>query len=303
MFGLKLFRKRAKGIQVIPTIFYIAIFMIIIFVVGALIATFPGIEQRILNLLRQFFGMPISDIAVIYHFDEGTGSCVEDSSNHENLGRFGNTDDCTKDNVPDSPAWVLDKKKIMVGSGSIVFDHGNDYIITKPSEIGKPMLNMENAEGITIDVWLYLNSYHPDNRYILYRGNSISDCDNGNANFCLVLTSDDKIQFKVKLLYEQGGSGYCSIVSKSSLPFQGFAHVAIKYDNKTNETRVYVQGRHDHTVECPAGRIAPSNPDDAPLIIGCKDGWCAAPVVMDELRIYTRALSPEEIVMHFQAVY
>ncbi|MGC8812347.1 MAG: LamG domain-containing protein [Candidatus Aenigmatarchaeota archaeon] len=291
-----------KGIQVIPTIFYVALFIIVLAVVGLLVASFPGIEQRILNLLRQFFNLPIQDIAVIYHFDEGSGSCVEDSSNHENLGRFGNTDDCTK-YVSNSPAWVLDKKKIMVGSGAVEFDNANDYIMVKPSDPGKEMLNMKNAEGMTIDLWLYLTEYHSDDRYILYRGNSISDCNSGNANFCLLLAFDDTILFKVKLIHEQGGTSYCTIRSKSKLGYKGFTHVAIRYDNITNETRIYLQGTLDNKVTCPSGRIAPSNPEDAPLIIGCKDGNCAAPVVMDELRIYTRAISPEEIVMHYQAIY
>jgi hypothetical protein len=290
-----------KGIQVIPTIFYVAIFIIILFVVGALIATFPGIEKRILNLLRQWFGLPIEDIAVLYHFDEGTGTCVEDSSNHGTLGKL-NGRDCGGD----SDMWVLDKKDIMVGSGAIRFKN-NDYVEAKySSEIGGKMLNMENVEGMTIDFWLKVVGSHGD-IYLLYKGNSMNDCLNGRANYCLKLTGDDKIEFKIKIK----NIGYCSLTSNRLTT--GYNHIAVTYENKTGKVKFYIQGRVDREAECHSGIIASSNPYDAPLYVGCKDTACPEALdaqgneigglYMDELRIYTRAISPEEVVMHFQAIY
>lgn len=285
---------RRKGIQVIPTIFYISIFIIILFVVGALVASFPGIQERILNLLRQWFGLPISDIAVIFHFDESQGGCVVDSSNHQNDGKLGGADNCesTNDKSP-----YLGVSKPMVGSGAIIFD-GNDYIIVSGSnEGGKKLLNMENAEGMTIDVWLLLRAPQENKKYIIYKGNSKDDCQNGKANYCLMLTQEGYLNFKVKI-----DSSYCPITSKKTLS-DYFTHVAITYSNKTNEIRIYIQGEFDNKVECHAGKIGSSDPWDAPLIIGCKERDCTAEVTMDELRIYTRAISPEEIVMHFQGIY
>ena len=86
------------------------------------------------------------------------------------------------------------------------------------------------------------------------------------------------------------------VVSKSHIKPDAWNHVAVTYDGsgKAAGTLIYINGeRSDTTVE--ADGLTGDISNDVPFRIGGRDANAFSNVSVDDVRLYTRALSPEEI--------
>jgi hypothetical protein len=110
---------------------------------------------------------------------------------------------------------------------------------------------------------------------------------------------------------ESGGSGDCpapegttremimyvgnngNYFTSSNFSCNTWYHAAVTYNNSTGEAQLYVNGMFVQSTSFPAGGLANSS---SPLAIG-KDGNASDKFsgIVDEVRIYNRVLSPDEI--------
>lgn len=280
-----------KGISIINAIFVIGLFIIFFTIIGFLSGKFPWFERKILDIWREFFGMPIPGTGLIYHFEEGSGDKVSDSSNHGNPGvlkdgNTGNTDG-------DEHAIWLAGDRVFLGSGSLSFDGTDDYIEV---ELNQDDINSTHSDiGITIEMAINPHT-DPDCdgrnnwRYLLHK--SYWD------SYHLILEENLQITGRVNTV-----NGLCTTRTQKRLENDRWHHVAFVYSNFTG-AKIFINGFEEARVDC-TGIVVWSS---GPLKIGdyngdCQDGGGSPPVIMDEVRVYTRALSPEEIVMHYQGIF
>lgn len=290
--------------EIIDTIYVVALFIIFAAIMGFVFFSVKGLDERILNKAREWFGLPIQDLCVMLHFDEVsgdyTGAKIEDSSGYDNDGFLvdgnrGNTD------LDRPPIWAIGTN-VFIGTSALIFkcepNACDDYVTIEenPDHLGR----LSPKEGITIDLWVKLKA-DPDCdniddnnwRYLLSKGD--------DGPYQLILQDDWTIVFKIKV-----NNNEYELRSKNRLRWRTWTHLAATYDNSTGEMIIYVNAHQDIRDKWPPGEIE-SNDED--LRIGgwnfdfCPDGRGVPPVIMDEIRIYNKALSPYEIVAHFQAVY
>jgi len=180
--------------------------------------------------------------------------------------------------------------KAMRGEG-FGFDGDNGYI----SVPGSPSLRL--TASLTIECWL-LVSRLPDDRnncgwgMIFFRG----DDRQGLDPYFLAVRPDGTVVFHV----EDGTSQIAELAT--AIPTNRFVYVAATLEDRTGEMRIYLDGRvagQRVTRVRPFGDLDPaSNPG---IGIGNTQGHPASPFpepfagVIDELRVYSRALSPGEV--------
>ncbi|MGH7176842.1 MAG: LamG-like jellyroll fold domain-containing protein [Tepidisphaeraceae bacterium] len=191
-----------------------------------------------------------------YNFDEGAGNTTSDSSGQNNTA-----------NLVGGAAWTVGRN----GSG-IEFDGSSGYL-TAPN---KSSLNPTTA--ISLIAWVKADTWANGNRRILQKGNT----DNQYR-----LTGEGGL-LKFHLAGVNGG------VLTTALPSTGvWHHVAATYDGAT--MRIFLDGV-DVANGAAGGAIATTSD---PLYIGHKaaGSWVGNLFdgVMDDVRIYSRALSTQEI--------
>jgi len=285
----------------------VAILIVAVVFLGAMGLVFTWVKElpdRILNKLREWFGLPIEDLCVMLHLDEVsgnyTGAKIEDSSGYNNDGIIedGNHNNADGDQPP---VWAMGTDAFL-GTSALIFkcepNACDDYVTIKenPDHPGR----LSPKRGITIDLWVKLKG-DPDCdniddnnwRYILSKGD--------NGPYQLILQDDWTIVFKVKV-----NNNVYELRSKQHLRWRTWTHVATTYDNSTGEMMIYINAYQDVRDTFTPGEIDSNNED---LIIGgrnfdhCPNGRGVPPVILDDIRVYNTALSPFEIVAHFQAVY
>ena len=282
------------------------------FVVSFYMYPIYGYPERALDTLREFLGMPISDLCVMFHFEdfsgEESGTIIKDSSNHGNDGILMDADHNNYD--LDSPPIFGMERKAIIDDGALVFDGVDDYVDISESPAYPGWLNPGKA--ITIDLWIKLlsdpdcdNNPATNNwRYILSKG---SDANMGKDGvYQLILEDDSTITAKFMI---EGVER--KIHSETYLDIGAKSHVAVTYENLTGKAQIFINGFLDARKTIVSGNISTNQEN---LRIGgwnfvdsdkdCPVGGAGVPhAVIDEVRIYNRALSSREIMFHWQAVY
>jgi len=224
----------------------------------------------------------VLDASLVGHwsFDEGSGDTVADSSGRGNNGtRYGAT-------------WVDSK----TGLGkALSFDGVDDYVLVPDSD----SLDMQN---ITIMAWVDLTSWSngASKRIISHSWPGIHGIWEG---YELVVGGDNGI-LSVGLWkdYPPDPKGFESVYSLSE-HLNSWHHVAITYDYAQQKGVIYINGAPDKTTN---GISVSMTPSDLPLLIGAMtqgasgydSNWNGA---IDEVRIYNRALSSDEVKAIYEA--
>jgi alpha-mannosidase len=201
-----------------------------------------------------------SGLVVAYAFQAGTGTSAVDGSGHNNHGTLTN-----------GPIWTSAGKY----GNAISFDGTDDHVVAADS----PSADL-GATG-TIAAWVKftsLNRWHG----IVAKGNANA---NGAHNYALELNRSNRFQ-----CIWGNGSGAVSLVSTVGPVIGQFYHVACVWTGTT--LQLYVNGQVDVSV---AQSLTPAA-NSAPLYIGQFGGNTdRLHGVIDEVRIYNRALSPAEV--------
>lgn len=89
-------------------------------------------------------------------------------------------------------------------------------------------------------------------------------------------------------LVAESGPNYAEAIGEDPLPSLVWSHLALTSDGE--DLRLYFNGEVIDTVE-----TLPPRATDKPLRLGCSETWGSFEGLIDEVRIYDRALGIEEI--------
>jgi len=201
-------------------------------------------------------------LVAYWSFDEGSGNIVYDASGNNNHGSLIN-----------GPKWTQGK----IG-GALQFDGVNDYVEVPDSE------SLDITKAITVGAWVY-----PRARQSVYDRDGIVI--KGGAYY-LTITPSGKVAVH---FYGLTSPGYHD--SNQIVPLNQWSHIATTYDSATGKIRIYINGSLDREITT-SGAINPST-----YVMGIGSEWNGRSRffngLIDEVRIYNRALSPEEIRFHY----
>ncbi len=205
-----------------------------------------------------------------WSFDEGTGIIAHDASSNENDGTLIN-----------GPTWT----EGIIGK-ALEFDGIDDYVTIPDS----PSLHI-NGNGISFMAWIYSPGFH-DYGWIMGKANNGSD---------LAWEMLPQANLGVRYWIKTNGSA-TEIETPPILSVDKWQLVAVVYDG--SYMRFYVDGVvKDSTVK--TGNL---DINDGPLWIGI-DAYWPLPYTnyfygkIDEVRVYSRALSSNEIRTEFRSVF
>ena len=213
-----------------------------------------------------------------WKFDEGSGATASDSSGNGNDGILnGDT------------SWTAGK----VGSYALDFDGDVDYVEIADDDSLTP------SSQITLAFWIY-NRGGQHAGIWKYASCAADEGSPGNsrAYYTCISENTDKAQLGIFSSVDN----FDAIDSVSTVPLNQWHHVAATFNQ--GEAVVYIDGQLDNSDTLSVSSIMN---DAQPLIIGGSWEYCgedsfqsALNGLADDVRIYDRALSPEEIEQLYQ---
>jgi len=209
-------------------------------------------------------------LVTYYPMNEGGGSNVLDSSNNGNDGTIYNA------------SWTTDSKD----GYALSFDGQDDYLEIADAN------SLDLAATHSISLWICVRDLAP---WISGNGHRLTLLKKYDTNRGYAITiSDDVSQLTGVVTYFIGNSvGYKSISSNTALAEGKWYNVAVTYDG--TYLRIYINGALDVSKEIGAQGIGAT----ANLRIGTPYDY-GFDGIIDEIRIYDRALKADEIEQLYQ---
>ena len=203
-------------------------------------------------------------LAGYWALDEGTGTSATDSSTNGSTGTLTN-----------SPTWTTGQ----IG-GAVSFDGTNDYITITPTAAIKPQAQM------TISAWVKRNA-SGETDYIFWERDSVVQ----EEGLFFYYGSDNKVHFVFRIT----GTGYTDVASTTTVTDTNW-HLVTVTSGSSNATTFYIDGVN-------AGSGTTTTPNTgltiSSALLGARNGGGApdfyGSITLDELRIYNRVLSPDEV--------
>ena len=209
-----------------------------------------------------------------WKFDEGSGTNVADSwtNNTGTLYNFGA-----------SPAWTNDTAG-SASTGALYFSGSSEYV-----DCGNDSSLNITGDQITVTVWFKQQIEEGGNRHVILKGNSPYALEGGYTFWCY--GSD----------IARGGITDSSTNSQhiysSTIPENEWHHLALVYDS--SNLFWYLDAVQTGDILAVSGNILSSA--NYPLIIGGQ-GLGSFKGIIDEVMIYNRALTQEEIQNNYNAI-
>ncbi len=225
-----------------------------------------------LNLIVMFApNANASDIVGNWHFDEGQGRIVQDSSGNFNAGTVKGFSTTT------GPTWInrrFDNSALRFGSlGSV--------------EV--PNARILDPKKITVEAWVRRSMTSNLNEYVLSKG--AKNCE--VASYALYTVGNGNLAFYVS----DGNKTYVEspAIAARKIWDDQWHHVAGTYDGKT--VRIYFDGVEEGNGTPTTLAIGYGLPTNNNLFIGSYATNCVAKFGgdIDEVRIWNRALTPAEV--------
>jgi hypothetical protein len=212
-----------------------------------------------------------SGLVGYWKFDEGSGTYATDSSGSGNTGTLTN-----------GPAWVDGKF-----GKALSFDGIDDYVQVPQSN------SLDVTAEVTVEAWVYPRAYvssEGDNSHIVSRCAT-----NGGSVYVLMTYSSTS----TKAGYAVNQMPFHH-ASSADLPLNTWTHLTMTYDGSS--VKLYINGQFDSSY----AQSGPIETTSNWLAIGCKPPASDYPPpigriyaffngMIDEVRIYNRALSQQEI--------
>ena len=201
----------------------------------------------------------IHDLSQVLYlpFDHDDGDKARDRSGHKNHGTLY------------GPARVAGKV-----ADALSFDGENDYVDVPTSP------SLVSFTQFSIAAWIKMPDHTDTQAYVIAR--------KAANDYLAQIMPDGKALVGANLI----GTGFVSVLGNTVVDDDVWHHVAGVYDGV--DLRVYVEGSLDKTPVSATGTVLDSN---RPLGIGDYFPYPSEPAkgIIDELRIYNRALSAAEI--------
>lgn len=208
-------------------------------------------------------GPPVGNgLVAYYRLDEGTGTSVSDCTG-ASPGTFGG----------ETPSWVPGR----IGPFALAFDGGGFVDVS-----GNGALTLTGA--ISIVAWAKITSFASPGR-IIAKGAGPTD-----RGWALNVENDGKAVLQLAL----DPSGQTSVSTAGALPTGKWLHLAGTYD-PSKAMRIYVDGVEQGAVTTNVPPIMRNSPSPANLARRGGDGCCGLIGEIDDVRVFNRALTPNEI--------
>jgi|LGVF01.1.fsa_nt_gb uncharacterized repeat protein (TIGR01451 family) len=201
-----------------------------------------------------------------WHFDEGSGSVLADSSGNGN------------DGVIYGATWVEGKY-----GGALSFDGVDDYVEVSDS----PELS-GGVKDLTVEAWVKPESVSQHVVIGKYRDTSWKDWGINIRN--------NKLHFQ----YEYKSNNYDSFYGDSILNTNVWYHVAFVYSYTDKKTILYLNGMNDGTRTLPTDLPDTNTPVQIGRVGGSYGSRSNFKGLIDEIKIYNSALTAEDIQEHYK---
>lgn len=198
-------------------------------------------------------------------------------------------DDDAKDSSGNGNDGVIHGAAFVDGiSGkALSFDGSNDEV-----DFGSgTTLNLPNA--LTIEAWIYPQASTIGG--IVMKGKYQNEYD---ASYSTIYGSDNKISF----LVWNTPHTRLELISNNALTLNQWHHIVYTWDGSTTAARIYINGNLDNEIANTGINLAMST--NEPLRIGrfknidYGEKWFKG--IIDEVRIYNRALTADEVISHYE---
>ena len=156
--------------------------------------------------------------------------------------------------------------------------------------------SMHPLDQLTITFWIrvdrIINNYSP----ILHKGGTIRG-DFENREYACYVKSISTTRFQLQFFSAGDGRGQAEILSNGNQPVREWLFVAATFDRRKHLTRLFVNGSLEGEDD---DQYSTFNQNDSPMTLGVDDEGShpdRSPFngALDDLRLYRRALTPEEI--------
>ena len=208
-------------------------------------------------------GTTLPTMAAAYAFDEGGGSTVSDTSGNGSTGQI------------QGATWTANGKY-----GKALSFNGTAYV-----DLGSPA-SLQNTGSMTWSAWVFATGNPSDDGQIAARSD--------NSNGWQFKTSPDTGRRTFAVGVSPDGSSLTQRYSNTALSLNTWYHVAGVYNSSARTLDIYVNGALDDGVlkgAVPASQFVPA----LNTLIGARSGGFNFMGVIDNLRIYNRALAASDI--------
>jgi uncharacterized repeat protein (TIGR01451 family) len=208
-----------------------------------------------------------------FHFEESSGTDFYDGSYYEQHG------ECTDTSCPTGTTGQFGR--------ALAFDGNDAVIVTDVLTDGSPI----DLDTLSMSTWVYPTTAAGANgRTLVMKGAGTG----ANTNYALALAPNGTtLRFSAN---DATCTATMTVQSVSSLPLNQWSHVTASYDGST--ARLYLNGKEDATAAWTGGLCQTNEP------IRLGNGGAGAFVGrLDELRLFDRALSAEEIYALAQSIH
>jgi len=213
----------------------------------------------------------LEGLVLYFPLNEGPGNTVKDLSGEGNNGK-----------IEGGANWVDGK----IGK-ALEFDGVSGYVAAPDSK------SLDFTEAITVELWVRPNAgWANDNWYCLIRKGNIGPEALGvdRPNFFLIQTHPQDGSNQIELAYSHASNNNDWVPSGSALDVGVWYHIAGVVNPSGGEMLIYINGELDAEKAIPD---EPLEPDDNEVWIA--NGWAFFNGVIDEVAVYNRALTVEEI--------
>ncbi len=201
-----------------------------------------------------------------WNFDQGSGNVASDGSGNNNQGTI------------HGATWTSGKV-----NGALFFNGIDNYVDCGNSE------TLDPTKGATIEAWIMFDQLPSDAGHIM----EIASRSGGGTDLDLQIETDNRIKFFI-------GTGAPNVaVSNTMVEIDKWYHVAGTYE-ANSKVRIYVNSNLESTVQIGIARNANTNS----FSIGQSMAWPGRFFngKIDEVKVYNRALSEEEIESEYISV-
>ena len=201
-----------------------------------------------------------------WSFDEGGGTVARDASGNNNHGTLTN-----------GPKWTQGKS-----GGALQFDGKDDYV-----DVGNnSVLNFTNTSAFSAEAWVYLTRSSGRHKGIMGKGSG-----SASQQYWGLYYKTDSKEWRA-ILYD--GSIYSIVSSSDSQPTNKWIHLLMTYDG-VNNLKFYINGNYIGQSVATLGDFSHINTAK----IGTIWNTFSFPGIIDEARIYNRALTEAEVKYHY----
>ncbi len=211
-----------------------------------------------------------------WKFGEGSGTVSNDSS--------GNRNDATWTNAANNVTWVTNS--ICKFGNCLSFDNSNDYITINDA----PSLDLSGSYSISL--WIKSDDEPTGNEALISKYLT----EGTDVNYEIFLIGEGASSGQVRF-QQANGAWYNTCDSTTATTVGKWMNIVGIYNDNTDTMKTYINGIEECSF---AGPSSPAT-NNAPVYIGARQGGSLFDGHIDDVRIYNRVLSADEIKRLYQS--